>query len=204
MGAPAQELGEALAKDACIVIPVATAAELSACLEEGPCDAVILALQGRGEGKSPLLGPIARALLGARSARTGPAPFVLVLGAPAPSGTAAPLQADAWIEPGEIDRALRELRGGIAVRRLEEARDRIGRLDRAVMHARHTAHELAQPLTTILARTQLLMDKVKQDDPNYRAIRIICEEADRLARLIEDFQKLKEMVRPPSRKARPG
>jgi len=69
------------------------------------------------------------------------------------------------------------------------------RLSRAVLFARQTAHDLAQPLTTILARAQLLRNRLKPEDPSYRAVSIICDEADRLARMVEEFQKLKEMSR---------
>jgi len=119
-------------------------------------------------------------------------PFVLGLteeGVPA-AGT----NADAWIAMGRSDHALLSIEGGIAIRRHAAARREIERLRSAVMHARRTAHDLAQPLTTVLARSQLLLRKVAPDDPNHRALSILCSEADRLARTVEAFQTLRELA----------
>ena len=123
-------------------------------------------------------------------------PLVLGLtegGAPA-SGSAAPMGADAWIAAGRTDRARLEIEGAVAIRRLAAARREIERLRRAVLHARRTAHDLAQPLTTVLARSQLLLRKLAPDDPNHRALSILCTEADRLAKMMEAFQTLRELA----------
>ena len=77
---------------------------------------------------------------------------------------------------------------------LDAALREIERLKQTVAFARTTAHDLAQPLTTILARTQLLMNAIKPEDPHYRAVSIICAETERLAGVAGEFNKLKEMV----------
>lgn len=120
-------------------------------------------------------------------------PFVIALsagGAPAE----APLAVDLFLPAEDPDRAVREVRGALALRRLAALAEEVETLRAAVMHARRTAHDLAQPLTTIMARAQLLAGRLKPDDPNARPIGIICEESDRLARLINEFQRLREMT----------
>ncbi len=123
-------------------------------------------------------------------------PFVLGLtegGAPA-AGASGPMNADAWIALERSDHARLAIEGGIANRRLAAARREIERLRRAVMHARRTAHDMAQPLTTVLARSQLLLRRAAPGDPNHRALSILCTEADRLARTVEAFQTLRELA----------
>jgi len=82
---------------------------------------------------------------------------------------------------------------GEAALDLVETRQENGRLREAVSYARTTAHDLAQPLTTILARSQLLLSKAGPDDPSHKPLKVISDEATRLADLIVKFQKLKEM-----------
>ena len=81
---------------------------------------------------------------------------------------------------------------------LNAALREIERLRETVAFARARAHDLAQPLTTILARSQLLMNAIKPEDPHYRAISIICAEAGRLASAAGEFNKLKEMAAEPA------
>jgi len=76
----------------------------------------------------------------------------------------------------------------------KDLQDEVQKLRKAVGFARKTAHDLAQPVTIISARSQLLLGRVPADDPNRRAIEIIAQEADRLVRLMEEFQSLKEMA----------
>ena len=87
-----------------------------------------------------------------------------------------------------IQRTLAALTG------LDAALRDVERLQQTVAFARTTAHDLAQPLTTILARAQLLMSSMKPEDPHYRAVSIICTEAGRLAEAAGEFSKLKEMA----------
>jgi len=123
-------------------------------------------------------------------------PFVVGLterGAPVPSGSG-PMNADAWVATSQAHHARLEIEGGIAIRRFAAARREIERLRSAVLHARRTAHDLAQPLTTVLARSQLLLRKLSPDDPNHRALSILCTEADRLAKTVEAFRTLRELA----------
>lgn len=125
-------------------------------------------------------------------------------GTPASSGSD-PMSPDAWIARSPTDQARLEIEGEIAIRRFAAARREIERLRRAVLHARRTAHDLAQPLTTVLARSQLLLRKLSPDDPNHRALTILCTEADRLAKTVEAFQTLRELAPLPASQTRePG
>ena len=71
------------------------------------------------------------------------------------------------------ERETQIVEAALALRRLEEARGEVARLREAVLFARSTAHDLAQPLTTILARTQLLLRNLQPDDPSRRAVGIV-------------------------------
>ncbi len=86
--------------------------------------------------------------------------------------------------------------GARARKELEEALEENRRLQEALGYAREAAHELAQPLTTILARSQLLLTRCAPDSPQRPALEIISREAGRLADIIERFQRLKEMAGP--------
>lgn len=83
---------------------------------------------------------------------------------------------------------------GAAPGGLQSALEENTRLRTAVSFARTTAHDLAQPLTTIMARSQLLASKAKPDDPSYKPLKVISDEATKLADMVVRFQKLKEMV----------
>jgi len=77
-----------------------------------------------------------------------------------------------------------------------DSQEELLRLRRAVGFARKTAHDLAQPVTVISARAQLLLNRMEPGDPNRRAVEVICQEANRLVSLMEQFQSLKEMTAP--------
>jgi len=191
----AKSLGRALSGAGYDVRTVKRAADLRAHLKESSYDAVVLDLTDTGLGKEALrqLGLALEELpAGPDPAR----PMVLALAGEEGSGSRNQVPADLWISGRERDQVLKEIEAAIATKRLAEARAEIQRLREAVGLARSTAHDLAQPLTTVLARAQLLMNNLPRDDPNRRAVSIICQEAGRLAGLIEKFQALKEMVRP--------
>ena len=156
-------------------------------------DAVVLRISG-GEtrsGSPDLLERAERVLAGATVR-----PVVIVLGN---SAGRCPHLVDLELAAGDAAAAARAIGGAIAVRRLQAAEQEIERLRRTVLFARQTAHDLAQPLTTILARAQLLRLNAKPEDPHHRAVNIICDEADRLAKMLEEFQKLKVMAQAPAR-----
>lgn len=72
------------------------------------------------------------------------------------------------------------------------------RMQRAMEEVRAAAHDMSQPLTTILARAQLLMAGLPETDPSYRPISIISQEAERLARTVQRFQILRQFRQPDS------
>jgi signal transduction histidine kinase len=59
-----------------------------------------------------------------------------------------------------------------------------------VLHARKACHDLNQPLTVIMARSELLMLKLSPDDPHYPSVAQIHEQAEKMSALIEDLRKL--------------
>jgi len=92
----------------------------------------------------------------------------------------------AWAD--ESARGLEGLIGFVALYAAGAAGEPVGELAetrRRVEEARDAAHELAQPLTTIVARSRLLLDDVHKAAPIYRPLIVISEEAGRLARAVE-------------------
>jgi len=191
----AKSLGRALSGAGYDVRMVKRAADLRAHLKDPGYDAVVLDLTDTGLGKEAIrqLGLALEELpAGPEPAR----PMVFAISSEEGSGSRSQLPADLWISGRERDQVLKKIEAAIATKQLAEARAEIQRLREAVELARSTAHDLAQPLTTVLARAQLLMNNLPPGDPNRRAVGIICQEAERLAGLIEKFQALKVMVRP--------
>ncbi len=167
------------------ILVVTAAEELASMAQAAPLEVFVIDLSDRPSA--------AKKRVGFPALDQAPPPFVIALtagGAPAE----APLAIDLFLPAEDLPRAVREVRGALALRRLAALADEVETLRAAVMHARRTAHDLAQPLTTIMARAQLLAGRLKPDDPNARPIGIICEESDRLARLINEFQRLREMT----------
>jgi len=191
----AKSLGRALSAAGHHVRAVKRAADLRTQLKASGYEAVVLDLTDTGLGKETLrqLGLALEALPGVHDPAR---PLVIVLGGEEGPVSRSQVPADLWMSGRERDQVVKEFEAAIAIRRLAEACAEIKRLREAVALARSTAHDLAQPLTTVLARAQLLMNHLPPDDPNRRAVGIICQEAGRLAGLIEKFQALKEMVRP--------
>ncbi|HKY32128.1 MAG TPA: hypothetical protein VJV23_06305 [Candidatus Polarisedimenticolia bacterium] len=186
-GPAAESLAGPLQGDGHEILRPATPGQARQALQQGDCAAAVLDFGGG----SPCSGSEAEWLDAAGAAGR----FVLAFGEagrPGPAGGGA-----VWLGRDETDRGLRDVRGAMAARALAVAVEENERLLAAVMHARRTAHDLAQPLTTILARAQLLQLKLKPDDPNARPIGIICQEAERLVKLSEQFHKLREMMLPP-------
>jgi hypothetical protein len=199
---------EAMEREGETVCRAASLADIQSMLSQTPPpDAVVIDLSGgpgtgekagraaRGSSKRGASQPGAPAASGheavLRSSASGP--FVLALTTTGALPPGAPLSPDVCVPAQETERAVREVRGALATRRLSAVMEELERLRLAVQHARRTAHDLAQPLTTIMARAQLLAVKLKPEDPHARPVGIICEESEKLARLIEQFQKLKVM-----------
>jgi signal transduction histidine kinase len=53
-----------------------------------------------------------------------------------------------------------------------------------------TAHELNQPLTSVMGYAELLMRKTGDDEPVYRAVSIIHDQAQRMAEIVRKIGKL--------------
>ncbi|HKU42969.1 MAG TPA: histidine kinase dimerization/phospho-acceptor domain-containing protein, partial [Polyangiales bacterium] len=53
-----------------------------------------------------------------------------------------------------------------------------------------TAHELNQPLTSVMGYAELLMRKVGEQNPAYRAAEVIHNEAQRMAEIVRKIGKL--------------
>ena len=168
--------------------------KLEAILKEASVALLVLDVRQASDA-AKLLAACASAL---DSARGDARPVVVAVtsdGAPLASTSKGPaLPVDLWSGPSAAAVA-RDLEAVLTARRLREALEEVQRLHDTVRFARSTAHDLAQPLTTILARTQLLMSRLPPEDAHYRPISIICQEAERMARIIEGFQSLKTMAR---------
>jgi hypothetical protein len=209
-------LVEALRGQGESVICAASLSEIEALMAQAPkFDAVVLDLSvetpmapssGQGATRKSARGakPSADGEVPQPGAQGPPGPdepFVLAFTAGGTSLAEVPpgdgVRVGVCVPAGDTERALREVRGALAQRRLAVVMEELERLRAAVMHARRTAHDLAQPLTTIMARAQLLAGKLKPEDPHARPVGIICEESEKLANLIEQFQRLKAIATGP-------
>ncbi|OGW48841.1 MAG: hypothetical protein A2Z50_03190 [Nitrospirae bacterium RBG_19FT_COMBO_42_15] len=70
---------------------------------------------------------------------------------------------------------------------LEEKRAQLEKGAAAIELAGAAAHEINQPLTSIIARTDLLMSDMQKGDPLYRSIKVISDEAKRAASLVQQI-----------------
>ncbi len=169
--------------------------ELVPLLNDDRYEAVVLDLAGDRIGPDACR-EIETAIREMQSGGGAPRPAVLALADRSETGEVLH-QATVWITVEDRGQIVREVESALLARRLQRARAEIQRLISAIELARTTAHDLAQPLTTILARAQLLQISLKPEDPAHRSVSIICQEADRLAEIIERFHRLREMIRPP-------
>jgi signal transduction histidine kinase len=53
-----------------------------------------------------------------------------------------------------------------------------------------TAHELNQPLTSVMGYSELLKKKMTPEDPSFRAIDIILREAERMAEIVRKIGRI--------------
>ena len=73
------------------------------------------------------------------------------------------------------------------------AEQRLEKSERAAMIAElagTAAHELNQPLTSVMGYAELLKRRLKEDDPLYRAVDIIFREAERMAEIVRKIGKI--------------
>jgi signal transduction histidine kinase len=99
-----------------------------------------------------------------------------------------------WAE--EVVSGLFELVGRISLAAASAGEAAFGDLAgmrRSAEAARTASHDLSQPLTTIVARSHLLLESMTEVDPGYRPVSIISQEAERLARALE---RMKEVLPP--------
>ncbi len=59
-----------------------------------------------------------------------------------------------------------------------------------ILQSRKICHDINQPLTVIMARSELLMLKLGLDDPNYGSVKQIHEQSEKISNLIEDMRNL--------------
>ncbi|MFW5879011.1 MAG: histidine kinase dimerization/phospho-acceptor domain-containing protein [Myxococcota bacterium] len=53
-----------------------------------------------------------------------------------------------------------------------------------------TAHELNQPLTSVMGYADLLRRRIAPTDPNYRAIDIVFRESERMAEIVRKIGRI--------------
>ena len=52
------------------------------------------------------------------------------------------------------------------------------------------AHELNQPLTSVMGYAELLKRRIPESDPNYRAVDIIFRESERMAEIVRKIGRI--------------
>jgi signal transduction histidine kinase len=61
-------------------------------------------------------------------------------------------------------------------------------INEAVNQARKLCHDINQPLTVIMARSELILLKLAADDVNRKALEQIHEQAEKLSDLVEQLR----------------
>ncbi|MDF1564576.1 MAG: PAS domain S-box protein [Deltaproteobacteria bacterium] len=78
-------------------------------------------------------------------------------------------------------------------RKLSRAQDRLVRTEQQAMIAGLAgiaAHELNQPLTSVMGYAELLRRRLAEDDPNHRAVEIIYRESERMAEIVRKIGRI--------------
>lgn len=60
----------------------------------------------------------------------------------------------------------------------------------AVDQARKICHDINQPLTVIMARSELILLKMDADDPNRKALDQIHQQAEKISTLVDGLRSL--------------
>ncbi len=88
----------------------------------------------------------------------------------------------------------RDLRDRLVIeRRLAQAQEKLLETEKQALIAElagTTAHELNQPLTSIMGYAELLQRRISQDDSNHRAVDTIIQEAERMAEIVRKIGKI--------------
>ena len=91
-------------------------------------------------------------------------------------------------------------------RELEQANEQLLRAERVARSAAEStarlkdefmatiSHELRTPLTTVLGWSEMLLQRIRPEDPNYKGLRVITTSAQALKRLIGDMLDLSGML----------
>ncbi|MFN7135697.1 MAG: PAS domain S-box protein, partial [Myxococcales bacterium] len=77
--------------------------------------------------------------------------------------------------------------------KLSRAQERLQQAERQaviVELAGTAAHELNQPLTSVMGYAELLKRRMKEDDPSFKAVDIIYREAERMAEIVRKIGKI--------------
>jgi signal transduction histidine kinase len=59
-----------------------------------------------------------------------------------------------------------------------------------ITNARKICHDINQPLTVIMARSELMLLKTQPDDPNRPAVEQMYQQAEKLSLLVENLRAL--------------
>ena len=89
---------------------------------------------------------------------------------------------------------LSDLRDRLRIeQRLQQAQEKLIVTEKQALIAElagTTAHELNQPLTSVMGYSELLKKKMSPDDSNYRAVDIILREAERMAEIVRKIGRI--------------
>ncbi len=95
---------------------------------------------------------------------------------------------------GQLETAFADLRGRLRIeRKLSKAQDKLLRTEKQAMIAElagTAAHELNQPLTSVMGYAELLKRRIPESDPNYRAVDIIFRESERMAEIVRKIGRI--------------
>lgn len=75
-------------------------------------------------------------------------------------------------------------------KQLEEKRIQLEKEAAVIELAGAAAHEINQPLTSVIARTDLLMMNTPKEDPLYRSLKVISDDAKRMAALVQKIGQI--------------
>ena len=62
--------------------------------------------------------------------------------------------------------------------------------DNVINQSRQICHDINQPLTVIMARSELILLKMPHDDPNFKALEQIHQQAEKISNLVEELRNL--------------
>jgi len=69
-------------------------------------------------------------------------------------------------------------------------------IEELILRVRKICHDMNQPLTVIMARSELILMKMAADSPDHRAVEQIHQQAEKLSDLVLDLQRMAKGFRP--------